>query len=495
MVSHLERIGPMSVRVRYAPSPTGEPHVGNIRTAIFNWLFARHHGGVFILRIEDTDQARTVEVGVEGILESLRWLQLDLDEGPYYQSQRLELYRGAAERLLGEGQAYHCYCSPQRLEEMRLEQQRRKEPLGYDRKCRNLSEKERKESQEKGITPVVRFAMPLEGQTSFRDVIRGQVSFENRLLDDFIILKSDGFPTYHLANVVDDHAMEISHVMRAEEWLPSTPRHLQIYQALGYEPPLFAHLPMILGSDRSKLSKRHGATSLLEYREMGYLPEAVLNFLTLLGWSLDETTEIMDREEFIRHFSLERIGKPGAIFSTEKLTWMNGYYIRQLSQEELAQRLIPFLERPPSEGGLPAEAPRPIDLSLLRQVVPLIQERIKTLGEASELIAYFFTEELEHEQEMLLQKGMTLEGTVSSLEAALACVESVNLFEAEGLENALRPLAQELGLKAGQLFGALRVATTGRDAAPPLFATMEVIGRQRCLGRIAKAVQLLGKQG
>jgi len=271
------------VRVRFAPSPTGRPHVGNIRTAMFNWLLARHTGGSFILRIEDTDVARKVEGALEAILDGLRWLGLDWDEGPeaggaygpYFQSQRLKLYHEAAEKLVSQGDAYYCYCSPERLEEMRAEQVRRKQPPGYDRQCRGLSGEERAQREAAGITPVVRFKVPLEGQTRFHDLIFGEVVFENSTIDDLVLLKSDGYPTYHLANVVDDSAMKVSHVIRAEEWISSTPRHILLYRALGLEPPQFVHHPMILGPDRAKLSKRHGAVSILEYREQGYLQEAM----------------------------------------------------------------------------------------------------------------------------------------------------------------------------------------------------------------------------
>ena len=497
MVSHLERIGPMSVRVRYAPSPTGEPHVGNIRTAIFNWLFARHHGGAFILRIEDTDQARTVEGGVEGILESLRWLQLDIDEGPYYQSKRLELYQGAAEGLLREGQAYNCYCSPQRLEEMRREQQRRKEPPGYDRRCRNLPEKERRESQGKGTTPVVRFAMPLEGQTSFRDVIRGEVSFENRLLDDFIILKSDGFPTYHLAVVVDDHEMKISHVLRAEEWLPSTPRHLHIYAALGYSLPKFGHLPMILGPDRDKLSKRHGATSILEYRDNGYLPQAMSNFMVLLGWSLDDKTEVMTRQSVVDNFDLRRVSRSGAIFDQEKLAWMNGVYIRDMDSTDLADMTEPFLAREMENSGLGGMVP--VDQTYWRKIVPLIQERIKLLSEVWDRTGYFFQDEVDFEPDddpgTLIQKGMDEDSTLAALSRSLNCLAEIPDFQDQALERSLRDVADGLGLSPRQFFGVLRTAVTGRKATPPLFETIEVLGRDLVVRRVAKATERLSAAG
>ncbi|UCC90766.1 MAG: glutamate--tRNA ligase, partial [Dehalococcoidia bacterium] len=380
-----------SVRVRFAPSPTGYPHVGNIRTALFNWLFARHYGGSFIVRVEDTDVARKVKGAEEAILDGLRWLGLDWDEGPYYQSQRLELYHEAAKRLVAQGDAYYCYCSPQRLEEMRAEQVRRKQPPGYDRRCRDLSREERAEKEAEGITPVVRFKTPLSGQTRFNDLIWGEVVFQNDTLDDFVLLKSDGYPTYHLANVVDDHLMEISHVLRAEEWLSSTPRHLLMYQALGFEPPQFAHLPMILGTDRAKLSKRHGAVSITEYREQGYLPEAMVNFLALLGWSLDDKTEIIPQQELINSFSVERVSRTAAVFNRDKLNWMNGVYIRSLRVEDFTQRAILFLD-----SGLPREVKRPLSIEYIRQIMPLIQERARTLAEVAELAQFFFIEELKY---------------------------------------------------------------------------------------------------
>ncbi|MEJ2739741.1 MAG: glutamate--tRNA ligase, partial [Dehalococcoidia bacterium] len=362
------------VRVRFAPSPTGYPHLGNIRTALFNWLFARHNNGTFILRIEDTDAARKVEGAVEIIMDSLQWLGLDWDEGPFFQSQRLQYYKEIADRLVEEDKAYLCYCSPERLDEVRREQMKRKQPPGYDRHCRSLTKEEKTEMEASGITPVVRFKIPLDGQTSFKDLIKGEVSFENKVLDDIVLLKSDGYPTYHLANIIDDHNMNISHVLRADEWLSSTPRHLLLYQAVGWRPPEFAHLPMILGPDRAKLSKRHGATAINEYRDKGYLPEAMINFLSLLGWSLDDKTELLSRDEIIAHFSLERVSKTAAVFNNEKLDWMNGIYIRNLDIDQFAERAIPFLER-----ELPDTIKRPLDTGYIRQIMPLIQERAKTL--------------------------------------------------------------------------------------------------------------------
>ncbi|MFH1925144.1 MAG: glutamate--tRNA ligase [Chloroflexota bacterium] len=483
------------VRVRFAPSPTGFPHVGNIRTALFNWLYARHTGGTFIVRIEDTDVARKVEGALDVILDGLRWLGLDWDEGPevggkygpYFQSQRLELYREAAQRLVKQGDAYQCYCSQERLAEIRTEQRKRKQSIGYDRRCRNLSDEERKRKEAEGITPVVRFKMPLEGQTGFNDVIWGDVVVENSTLDDYVLLKSDGYPTYHLANVVDDHLMEISHVLRAEEWLPSVPRHKRLYEALGYEMPQLAHLPMILGPDRSKLSKRHGAVSITEYHERGYLPEAMVNFLALLGWSLDDKTDIISRDELIKNFSLERVSKTAAIFNHEKLDWMNGVFLRELSYEELSQKIMPFLE-----NGLPEGVKRPVSKEYVSRIVPLIRERINTLAEAATYADFFFLDELEYDASLLMGKKMTTETTLKALKAAQEKLSLLESFDHDSLEGTLRPLAEELGLKVGQLFSPLRVAITGRTAAPPLFETMAVLGKERCLKRLRVAVGKLG---
>jgi glutamyl-tRNA synthetase len=328
------------------------PHVGLFHTFLFNWLYARHEGGTFIVRIEDTDTARRVEGAVEALLDAIRWLGLNWDEGPgvggphapYVQSERLPLYREHAERLVREGKAYYCYCSPDRLAELRADQERRKVPPGYDRHCRDLAEAERARLAVAGEPPVIRFAVPLEGETVFDDVLRGPVAWENRLLDDFVILKSDGYPTYHLAHLVDDHFMEISDVLRGEEWISSTPRHILLYQALGWTPPRFCHLPPLLGPDRKKLSKRHGAMSVLEYRDAGYLPEAMVNYLAIIGASYEPTgtREIFSLPELVEGFDLYRINKAGAIFDLTKLEWMNGYYIRHLPVPQLANRLMPF---------------------------------------------------------------------------------------------------------------------------------------------------------
>jgi len=486
----------MTVRVRYPPSPTGIPHVGNIRTALFNWLFARHHGGAFVLRIEDTDQARLVPGAVEAIIDSLNWLRLDYDEGPdpndptrdigdygpYFQSRRLNLYHEAAARLIESGHAYRCYCSPERLDEVRKEQQRQKLPPKYDRRCRGLSPAQ---AAAQGGAPVVRFAMPLEGETTFHDVVRGDITFQNDTQDDFVALKSDGFPTYHLANVVDDHAMLITHVMRGDEWVSSTPKHAAMYDAFGWERPIFAHLPIILGADRSKLSKRHGDTSLIDFRDKGFLPEAMLNFLGLLGWSLDDHTEIIDRDTFIKQFDLDRVLANPAVFNIEKLTWMNGVYIRELPPEQLAERVRPFLEEALGKA---------VEAAKVLQIVPLIRERIKLLPEIVDMADFFFTEgELDYDIATLLGKKFAAAPAkaAEALTLVLSAVETTEAWDHETLEAAIRPLADELAVKAGDLFGLIRVAATGKTATPPLFETMAVLGRDLTNQRLRSSLNLI----
>lgn len=484
----------LPIRVRFAPSPTGMPHIGGIRTALFNYLFAHRYGGKFLLRIEDTDVARTVEGSVEAIFQGLQWMGLNWDEGPeiggphspYFQSQRLPLYQEAAKKLVERGNAYHCYCSPQRLDEMRKEQQAKKLPPGYDRCCRDLTPEQRQQKEAEGATSIIRFKMPLTGQTRFNDLIRKEVIFENSTLDDHVLLKTDGFPTYHLANVVDDHLMEITHVIRGEEWLSSTPRHLLLYQALGYQPPEYAHLPLILGPDRSKLSKRHGAASVKEYAEQGYLRDALFNFLSLTGWSLDDKTELMSREEIIQNFSLERISPTAAIFNIEKLKWMNGVYIRKLTPEQFYDAAQAFLMADKTIAGTVIA-----DENYVRSTLPLVQDRAKTLVDVPELIRFFFVEDLEYDTNLLIEKDMTREGALKALEVSYEKIKDLTPFDADNLEKVLRPLAAELGMKTGHLFGALRTATTGRTAAPPLFQTMAVMGKERSLHRIEAAIKKL----
>ena len=481
------------VRVRYAPSPTGQPHIGNIRTALFNWLYARHHGGKFIVRIEDTDQTRFVEGAIDAILDGLRWLNIDWDEGPevqgphapYEQSNRLEIYQRLSEQLLDQGNAYYCYCSREGLEQLRRSNRESGSYSGEGCRCRQLGKSGAVGDPVNDDERVIRFAMPEAGITQVHDLIRGEVEWRNELQDDFVILKSDGFPTYHLAVVTDDHLMEISHVMRAEEWLPSTPRHLQLYKAFGFEPPEFAHLPMITGPDRAKLSKRHGATAIGEYREQGYLPEALLNFMVLLGWSLDGSTEVVPLQDIIDNFTLDRITKSAAIFDQEKLQWMNGVYIRDLRGDDLAERMMDYISR-----DLGTE-----DQDYLTDIAPLVQERLKRLDESDDMTAYFFGEMApDYDATILVQKGMDVQDTLVALNSATSSIEantSDGEFGHERLEALLGDVGASLSLSRRQFFGLLRTAATGRNVSPPLFETMEVMGRGRVLARLGQAARKL----
>jgi glutamyl-tRNA synthetase len=484
----------MKVRTRYAPSPTGVPHIGNIRTALFDYLLARRHGGQFILRLEDTDRTRLVPDSIAKISESLRWLGLDYDEGPdiggpygpYVESERIEYYRAAADRLLEQGDAYECWCSSERLDAMRAEQTRLKQPPKYDRRCRAPEGQAaaRREAEAEGRNCVVRFKTPLEGEVTLHDAIFGQSTFDLATIDDFVMLKSDGYPTYHLAYIVDDEMMQITHVLRGNEWISSAPRHLLIYEALGYEPPVLAHLPLVLGPDGAKLSKRHGATSVFEYRERGFLPNAMFNFLGLLGWSLDDKTEIIAREQFVEHFALERVVKNPAIFNLDKLTWMNGMYIREMPEDELAGVFADRLEE-----DLPARIERPIDRDVVARVTPLIRERVKLLSEAVDYCDFFFTDELHFGRDELLGKAFANRAGDASaaLDAVVRRLDGAASWTHEEIESAMRALATELGLKAGDLFSLVRVAVTGRRVTPPLFESMVILGRERCLERLRAA--------
>ena len=488
-----------AVRVRFAPSPTGLQHIGGFRTALFDWLLARHTGGKFLLRIEDTDTARTVPGAVEAIVDGFHWLGIDWDEGPlaggpygpYFQTQRRDLYRAASHRLIAAGYAYRCFCTPERLQRVREEMQARNEPPRYDRHCRALAAEEQAARAAASEPFVVRVAVPLEGTTTVWDALRGEIRFQNSNLDDAVLLKSNGYPTYHLANVVDDYLMRITHVIRAEEWIPSAPIHTLLYAGLGWEPPIFVHVPDVLGPDGKKLSKRHGALPLLEYRDLGYLPEAVLNYMALLGWSYDDKTDVLGREELVRAFSLERVGTAGAKYDAERLLWFNGVYIRQLAPAALAERTLPFLERPQSQGGLPDDVARPLDRAYAERVLRLEQERMKTLAEAPALTEFFFSERLAYDPALLVAKGMDAARTLEGLRRAQALLEGISQWQAAALEAPLRALVAEMALKPVQLFTSLRVAVTGRTVSPPLFETLEVLGRERSLERLARAIALL----
>lgn len=490
-----------AVRTRFAPSPTGELHIGSAHTTLFNWLFTRHHGGTVVLRIEDTDRKRLVESSLDGIREALTWLGIAWDEGPdcggpygpYVQSERLALYQTHARQLVETGHAYYCFCDRERLERVRQERQALHLPGGYDRHCRSLDRARIAGELAAGATPVVRLKVPLEGTVTVDDLIRGPIVVEARTLEDAVLVKSDGFPTYHLANVVDDHHMKITHILRGEEWIPTAPLHRLLYDAFGWEMPAIAHVMLLLGPDRKKLSKRHGSASLREFRDNGILPEALLNYLVIIGWSWDDKTEIFSRGELVDKFDLDRVKASAAIFDHQKLEWMNGYYINHvLTLEELAARALPWLcaaslvDRAAFEEGGPYR-------EYVLQVLVLEKERIKRLTEVPALTEYFFTERIDYSLDVLMPKKQKLDRQLAlrALTALSDALAGLDVSNEARTEETLTALAATLGLKRGQLFMLLRAAVTGRSVSPGLFETLRVLGQERVERRVASAYQWL----
>ncbi len=485
MMSNSERGKQMSVRVRFAPSPTGYLHVGGARTALYNWLFARHLGGVFVLRIEDTDRARSTEQAIDQIVEAMNWLGLDWDESPRRQTDNLDAYLSTATSLVEQGQAYHCYCSPEELRERRLEAKAKGESPGYDRRCRHLSAEEQAACLADGRRPSVRFKIDIEGETVVDDLVRGRVVFGNSELDDLIIMRPDGIPTYNFAAVIDDHEMGITHVIRGEDHLSNTPKQIQIYRALGAEPPVFAHLSMILGADKTPLSKRHGATSVEAFRDHGYLPEAMINFLALLGWAWDDHTTIFSLEELIEKFTLEKVTKSPAVFDTAKLDWLNGQYIRELSEEELTQRLIPIWR---SAGLLSDTEVGSVESLRLRAMAAICQERLGKLTDIVELTDFFFRPVTY--DPVALRKGLEKEGARAVLGATIEKLAGLSDWKTTAIDVALRELAEELDEKPRKVFQPIRVAVSGRLVSPPLFETLEILGPQETAERLRAAQEV-----
>jgi len=471
----------LPVRVRYAPSPTGPLHLGGARTALFNYLFARHQGGQFLLRIEDTDRARFKPGSQEQIEEGLRWLGMNWDETPLVQSDRKAIYEKAAAALIASGAAYRCFCTPQRLEQMRAEQRARHEPERYDRRCRAIPKDESERRAAAGERFVVRQAMPIEGTTTLQDLVMGTVTFRNDTLDDHVLLKSDGFPTYHLAFAVDDHEMRISHIIRGDGWLPSAPKHLLLFQAFNWLPPAFAHLPLVLGPDKKPLAKRHGAKDVLEYREAGYLPEAVDNFIAFLGWSPGTEEDILTIDQLIEKFSIEKIQASPAMANLERLDWLNGQFIRRLPPDELATRLGARLPQIPVES--------------LKPLMPLVQERLRTLSEAQEMLRFFFEEPDGYRPEQLVPKGSDRTATAQALAEAATTLRALTSWTPESIEPALRGLAEGLGWSSRDLFMALRVAITGRTVTPPLIESIGRLGKDTVLNRLERAGRTLREPG
>lgn len=480
-----------TVRVRFAPSPTGYLHIGGLRTALFNYLFARAQGGRFILRIEDTDRARLVPDSLQDIMACLRWCGLRWDEGPecggdrgpYVQSERQSLYREQVARLVEAGNAYPCFCTSERLEQMRAAQKEAGQDQRYDRSCRGLDPAQAAQRQAAGEAHVIRFRTPLDGETVFRDQLRGEVRFSNAQLDDFVLLKSDGFPTYHLANIVDDHAMEISHVLRGEEWISSTPKHVLLYAACGWEAPVFVHLPVIRSPRGGKLSKRDGDVSVRDFIERGYLPEAMINFLALLGWSLDDSSEVFSLAELEKVFSLERINTAAPVFDTARLDDFNGRYIRSKQTAELAALCRPYLEK----SGLLQPGDNDGQHKLER-IIPLVQERLVLLSDVVEWTSYFFQQELDYgDGSILIPKKSDSQRATRILGQAIRALDDLDDWSEPGLEFALRRLVEDLGFKTGEVFMCLRTALTGTTRSPGLFETMALLGRQICLARVQAA--------
>lgn len=479
----------MSVRVRFAPSPTGHLHIGGARTAIYNWAFARHFGGSFVLRIDDTDPERSTEQNVQAILRGLRWLGVDWDEGPevggefgpYFQTARAASYAAGLERMKLAGAAYPCFCSSQELEGKREAARASGGQAGYDRACRDIPRDVAHARIEAGERPVWRLRVPEDrGDITFADAVRGETTFSSDVMDDYVLVRSDGTPTYNFATVLDDAQMEITHVIRGDDHLSNTPRQILVFEALGHPVPTFAHLSMIWGADGKRLSKRHGATSVEAYRDMGYLPEALVNYLALLGWSLDGETTVIDSVTLTSNFSLDRISRNPAIFDAEKLDWLNGVYIREMSAEEFVAHMVPWLE---SAGLLSAEDASSRHEWLLH-LVPLVAERIKRFDEIAPKVGFLFVEpEID---ENAREKVLANEGAGRALDAAAEVLSVLEPFEHDAIEDALRALPERLGMKPKAVFQAVRVAVTGSTVSPPLFESLALLGRERCVDRLRR---------
>lgn len=488
------------VRTRFAPSPTGFQHLGGFRTAFFAWLLAKHHGGKFLLRIEDTDRERLMPGAIRYLIEELLWFGVTIDEGPsaaelktageywegapdiggpfgpYIQSQRLPRYKEIAEQLVAGGHAYRCDCTPEMLEKERNEQMARRELPGYSGYCRtrNVSA---------DVPHVIRLKLPAKRTLTLMDAVKGRVVWENVSLRDPVILKSDKFPTYHLAVVVDDHDMKISHILRGDEWLSTTPIHLLLYEALNWTPPIFAHLPVIKGSDGKKLSKRHGAATSREYREQGYLPEALMNFVSLIGWSPGEgeEQEIFSRQELIERFTLERVNEASGVFDSNKLAWMNGLYIRNLPVDDFIDRAFPYMK----------EAQVSVDREQFKALAPHVQERVKVLTEVAPMVDFLVDRPIERQMDAMFQKGIDKPKASEIIRNSIAVLEGLAEFTTPEIERVLRGVAEGLGLKVGPVFVVLRVAVTGKTVTPPLFESFAVMGKDRVLSRLRETLDLL----
>jgi len=481
-------------RVRFAPSPTGYLHVGGARTALFNWLFARRHGGTFILRIEDTDTERSSDAMVAGILESMRWLGLDWDEGPgiggphapYFQTQRFERHRSVAHQLLASGSAYKCYCSPERLAEQRDAAEKAGGAWKYDRACLTLSRDEQQRREATGVQPAVRFKVPA-GKTSYTDHVRGHIEVDHQQIEDFVILRSSGLPIYHLSVVADDIDMGITHVIRGDDHISNTPKHILLWHALGRTPPEFAHVPLILGTDKKKLSKRHGITSVTEYERLGYLADAMVNFLSLLGWSPGGDREVMSRAELIAAFSLEGISGGAAVFDPEKLDWYNAQYLAQLSPDDLVRYVTPLLQA----AGIWREEFDAGSREWLQRVLRLVLPRVRRLPEFVDQARPFLTTTVDYDADAV-RKHLTTADLDVHVEALIAAFErDAEPFEEAAIERVLRAVADARGIKAAALIHAARIAATGKGVSPGIFEVLALLGKPLTLARLRDLVQHL----
>lgn len=479
------------IRLRFAPSPTGYLHIGGARTALFNWLYARHYKGIFILRIEDTDQVRSTEEAVNVILKGMKWLGLDWDEGPdkkgeygpYFQMQRLSLYQEYAEKLLKDKKAYYCYCTREELAGSREKQAKEGKTPKYDRHCLNLSDEEKRKYEEEGRKPVIRLKVPSK-KIVFNDLLRGEVTFEGELLSDFVIIKSDGIPTYNYAVVIDDALMNITHVMRGDDHISNTPKQILIYEALGFAIPKFAHIPMIMGSDHTRLSKRHGATSVMEYKKMGYIPEAVVNYIAHLGWSSGDEREIFSKGELIKEFSLDKISKHAAVFSMDKLNWFNSEYLKKMSVDSLTEMLIPYLKEANYITEEDLSEPK---LEWLKEVVKLMQGRFKNFSQFIDYADYFFVDKINIDPQAF-KSVLNNEGVTGTLQALKEKLLSLKCWDEESIENAVRGVTSSLQIKGGQIIHPTRVALTGKKIGPGLFDLMVVLGQEKTIKRLEEVV-------
>jgi glutamyl-tRNA synthetase len=466
------------VRVRFAPSPTGHLHIGGARTALFNWLFARHNKGTFILRLEDTDRTRSTDEYIEAIIDGMKWLGLDWDEGPHRQMDRFSIYKDYADKLLSEGKAYYCYCSSEELEKRRQAALAQGKTPKYDGRCRLLKE------PVSGRTPAIRFMMPQEGETVVDDLMKGRVVFDNSQLDDLIIMRSDGTPTYNFTVVVDDVDMDITHVIRGDDHLNNTPKQIHIYKAFGYSIPAFAHLPMILGHDKARLSKRHGATSVTTYKEMGYLSDAFVNYIVRLGWAHGDQ-EIFTRDELIKYFSLEDVGKSAAVFNPEKLLWLNSQYIMKTPTEELIEMVMPFLirEKILNEGQV-------LDKEWLSKAINTLKERAKTLFELAHSLCFYISEDIDFNEKAKLK--FLNEKYLPYLKDVKEELESLDAFIAPEIEKVFISLVEKHNTKLGSIAQPVRVAVTGKAESPGIFEVLEILGREKVLKRLERAIEKIG---